>query len=361
MTEPTPPRFRPTTPLAIEARGLSRSFDGHAAVADLTLEVYEGELFALLGPSGSGKTTVLRMIAGFERPDGGELRLWNELVAGHNRFVPPERRRVGMVFQDYALFPHMSVGRNVAYGLPRDAASAQRVEEVLALAGLEGFAERSVHELSGGEQQRVALARALAPRPRLLLLDEPFSNLDATLRASVRTEVRSIVKQSGITALLVTHDQEEALSVADHVGFMWGGRLEQSGTPDEVYSSPATLHVAQSIGDPNVLSYPVLEGRVQTPFGEYDAPRSSNGGPAGGRTPRCTVVLRPEDLQIMPGGLPGEVTAREYYGHDQVLLVRLADGTEVRMRVAPHERFGGVGPIVVGLRRDPLLFAAEDA
>ena len=340
---------------AVVAEGLRRTFasaggEDVVAVADLTLEVQEGELFALLGPSGCGKTTSLRLIAGFERPQAGALSLHGEPIAGARVFVPPERRGVGMVFQDYALFPHMTVAGNVAYGLPRGDDRDARVREALALTGLAGFGERSVHELSGGEQQRVALARALAPRPRLLLLDEPFSNLDPALRSRVRGELREILKRAVATAVLVTHDQEEALSIADRVGFMWEGRIEQSGRPDELYSNPATLNAAGFIGDANVLRFAVESGRVRTPFGEFDAPDGAV---------HCSVVVRPEEFQVMAGGAPGEVVRREYYGHDQVLYVQLRDGVEVRVRVGPHERLGGAGPIALGLRRDPLLFAVD--
>ena len=379
-TASAPPPVEGETP-AVEATALRRTFEGGAGVHDLSLTLRTGELLALLGPSGCGKTTSLRLIAGFERAAGGELALWGEPVAGARLHVPPERRGVGMVFQDYALFPHLSVAQNVAYGLRggglrsggrrgsgpwgglrgggrRASEREARVAEVLAMTGLAGLADRGVHELSGGEQQRVALARALAPRPRLLLLDEPFSNLDPALRGQVRAELRAIVKSAGATALLVTHDQEEALSIADRVAFMWAGRVEQVGTPDEVYLRPATLHAAQFIGDANIYHLPVTQGRVATAFGEYEAPAGAA---------RCAVVLRPEDLQVQAGGIAGHVVEREYYGHDQVLHVELGDSTagasgtaageRVRVRLGPHERITATGPIALGLRRDPLLFA----
>ncbi len=344
-----PPPSRPAATVAVEARGLHVAFGNVEAVRDLTLDVLEGELFALLGSSGCGKTTALRLLAGFERPDGGTLRLWEELVASATTFVPPERRGVGMVFQDYALFPHMSVAENVAYGLPKPG-RAERVAEALALTGLEGFGSRSVFDLSGGEQQRVALARALAPRPRLLLLDEPFSNLDQALRTRVRAEVRDIVKRAGTTAILVTHDQEEALSIADRLAFMDRGRILQVGTPDEIYSNPTSLACAEFIGDANVVRLEAHAGRVETRFGDFEAPVEEG---------RVALVLRPEDLQVMPGGVPGEVVRREYYGHDQVLHVRLDDHSELRIRVAPHERLVAAGPIALGLRRDPHIFADD--
>ena len=247
----------PDGAVALRAMGLRRRFGAVTALADFTLEVEAGELCAVLGPSGSGKTTALRLIAGFERPDEGVLELFGERVAGGRTFVPPERRGVGMVFQDYALFPHLTVAENVAYGLRRGLNGRERearIGEVLTLTGLDGLGGRSVHELSGGEQQRAALARALAPRPRLLLLDEPFSNLDAALRGRVRGEVREIVRRAGITTILVTHDQEEALSIADRVAFIWRGRVEQSGTPEDIYLRPATLRVAESVGDAMVAA-----------------------------------------------------------------------------------------------------------
>ncbi len=360
---PGPSADRERGTLAVEASGLRRTFGPDAGVLDLSLAVRAGELMTLLGPSGCGKTTALRLVAGFEQASAGELTLWGERVAGPELHVPPERRGVGMVFQDYALFPHLSVAHNVAYGLAGGGLRRRpgtdreaRVAEVLELTGLAGVAGRGVHELSGGEQQRVALARALAPRPRLLLLDEPFSSLDLALRGQMRAELRAIVKRAGATALLVTHDQEEALSIADRVAFMWQGRIEQVGTPDEVYSRPATLPAARFIGDANIYDLPVEHGLVATPFGEHEAPA--------GRS-RCYVVLRPEDLQVQAGGTPGRVIEREYYGHDQVLHVELAQtaespspapGVRVRVRLGPHERITPTGPIALGLRRNPLLF-----
>ncbi len=346
--DPSGLAVRPGGALAVDARGLRLAFGGVDAVRDLTVEVRAGELFALLGPSGCGKTTALRLIAGFEHPDAGSLELWGEEMTDGSTFVPPERRGVGMVFQDYALFPHMTVAENVAYGLRQDrSARPARVAEVLALTDLDGFGDRAVHELSGGEQQRVALARALAPGPRLLLLDEPFSNLDQSLRTRVRSEVREIVKRSGTTAILVTHDQEEALSISDRLAFMWRGSIRQTATPDEIYARPSSLECAEFIGDANVWRMRASDGYVRSALGDFAAPVRDGG---------CALVLRPEDLQVLPGGIPGQVFGREYYGHDQVLHVRLQDGLEVRIRVGPHERLAGAGPIAIGLRRDPIVF-----
>jgi iron(III) transport system ATP-binding protein len=343
-------------PIAMRAERLRRVFDGVEAVSDLSLEVYEGEFFALLGPSGCGKTTALRLIAGFERPDAGVLTLWDDVVSGRGGFVPPEDRGVGMVFQDYALFPHMSVEQNVAYGLGDRDGRQERIAEVLELTSLTALAGRGVHELSGGEQQRVALARALAPRPRLLLLDEPFSNLDLTLRSRVRAEVREIVRRAGATAILVTHDQEEALSIADRVGFMWNGRVEQAGSPEDLYARPATLHAAQFVGDANVYHLEVRDshapngGVLTTPFGDYPAPEGVR---------RAVVVVRPEELRLVgEGPLTGQVVQREFYGHDQVLRVELADGTSVRVRLGPREHNDGE-TVTIELNGEPLIFAVD--
>ena len=336
--------------LIVDASGLRRLFPGGGGVRDLTLQLAEGEFATLLGPSGSGKTTSLRLIAGFEEADAGSLRLRGQLVADAKTCLPPERRGLGMVFQDYALFPHMTVGENIAYGLPRSGDRAARVTEMLALVGLQGFEARGVHEISGGEQQRVSLARALAPRPTLLLLDEPFSNLDASLRGRMRAEVRDIVKRSGTTTLLVTHDQEEALSISDRVAFMWRGRVEQAGTPDQIYQHPATLHVAESIGDANLLRLASREGYVDTPFGRLRAPSEGSA--------ECAVVIRPEDVQVATSGVSVSLVGREYYGHDQVLHVRLEDGTMIRARIGAHESVPPSETFTVGLRREPVVLAA---
>ena len=344
---------------ALRAAGLSRHYHGVTAVDDFTLEVEAGEFCAILGPSGSGKTTVLRLIAGFERPDGGTLELFGRPTAGGGTFVAPDRRDVGMVFQDYALFPHMNVAENVAYGLRGGVRSGrdrrERVREVIELTGLGGLEQRSVHELSGGEQQRAALARALAPGPRMLLLDEPFSNLDAGLRGRLRLEVREIVRRAGATAILVTHEQEEALSLADRVAFMWRGRVEQSGTPEAIYREPRTLRIATSIGDAMVLPARASGGLVRSPFGDHPAPAGAG---------ECAVVIRPEDVWIGDAGesgVPGEVLDRTFYGHDQVLRVRTRDGADLRVRVGAGPEYERLGRVTLRLRREPQVFAREPA
>ena len=344
-------------PPALRAEGLTRRFGGAAVVDGLDLEVAEGEFCAILGASGSGKTTALRLIAGFERPDGGALALFGRPAAGEGVFVPPDRREVGMVFQDYALFPHMNVAANVAYGLRGGdgATRRERVREALELTGLGGLGERAVHELSGGEQQRAALARALAPRPRLLLLDEPFSNLDAGLRSRLRSEVREIVRRAGATAILVTHEQEEALSLADRVAFMWRGRIEQHGPPEEIYRRPRTLRVAASVGDATVLPSHARGGLARSPFGEHPAPAVDG---------ECAVVIRPEDVRIAAAGEPGvpaEVLDRTFYGHDQVLTVRTESGAELRVRTGPDAPWRPPCRVALRLAREPQVFAGDAA
>ncbi len=239
------------------------------AVDGLSLRVAEGEILALLGPSGCGKTTTLRLIAGLESPDAGTITLRGQVVAGPGRAVPPEERGIGIVFQDYALFPHLTVADNVAFGLPRDGATGARVEPVLDLVGLGGFGARYPHELSGGQQQRVALARALAPAPALMLLDEPFSNLDADLRAQMRDEVERILRTSGTTAVFVTHDQEEAFTLADRVGVLQAGRIEQLAPPQELYHRPATRFVAAFVGAADFLPGLVTAEGIVTEVGTF--------------------------------------------------------------------------------------------
>jgi iron(III) transport system ATP-binding protein len=309
------------TPTMIRLERVSRSFGAVRAVAEASLEVGKGEFVALLGPSGCGKTTLLRLIAGFEVPDGGTVRVGDELVAG-GAWVPPERRHVGMVFQDYALFPHLSVARNVGYGLARGG-RGQRVREALELVGLAGHGDRFPHELSGGQQQRVALARALAPEPSVVLLDEPWSNIDPVLRSSMRDELAAILRATGVTVLLVTHEQEEAFSLADRVALMRDGSIVQTGAPEEIYYDPATRWAAEFVGAANVLPGRLEDGLVETLVGRFPAP---NGDAPGA----VEVLVRPEllELAVDPDGT-GEVVRREFRGHDVFYRVRLANGTTV--------------------------------
>jgi iron(III) transport system ATP-binding protein len=322
----------PTRTTALACRGLVKRYGRTVAVDGVDLEVPRGSLTALLGPSGCGKTTVLRMIAGLLAPDEGEIVIDGAPVADHRTFVPPEKRPVGLVFQDYALFPHLSVARNVAYGLshlPRRDRKA-RVHEVLDLVGLADLGRRLPTALSGGQQQRVALARALAPSPELVLLDEPFSNLDAALRSNVREEVRAILRAADATAVFVTHDQEEALSLADRVAVMDAGRIHQIDEPQTLYTRPATRFVAGFVGEADVLTAHRVEAfLVDSPLGQLPT-----ADPVG--TATVAAVIRPESLQVTADTRgDATVTGIEYFGHDQLVHVRLADGTPLRARRGP--------------------------
>ncbi|MEX1178138.1 MAG: ABC transporter ATP-binding protein [Nitriliruptor sp.] len=322
----------PTRTTALACRGLAKAYGATVAVDGVDLEVPRGSLTALLGPSGCGKTTVLRMIAGLLAPDAGEIVIDDRTVADHRTHVPPEKRPVGLVFQDYALFTHLSVARNVAYGLghlPRRE-RRERVAEVLDLVGLADLGRRLPAALSGGQQQRVALARALAPSPELILLDEPFSNLDASLRATVREEVRAILRAADATAVFVTHDQEEALSLADRIAVMDAGRIHQIDDPQTLYTRPATRFVAGFVGEADVLPAERVDTfLVDTALGQLptaDAVTSA----------QVAAVVRPESLQVSahPQGT-ATITGIEYFGHDQLVHVRLADGTSIRARRGP--------------------------
>src|SRR5690606_17354985 len=284
---------------------------GTEVLHGVDLDVAEGSVVALLGPSGCGKTTLLRSIAGLERPSGGEVRIGDTLVSGPGTHVPPERRRIGMVFQDWALCPHLTVGGNVAFGLPRAERKGPRVEAALELVGLEGFGDRMPGTLSGGQQQRVALARALAPDPSALLLDEPFSNLDTTLRARVRTEVHELLHRVGITTVFVTHDQDEAFVLGDDVAVMSEGLIVQQAPPHELYADPATAWVAHFVGDANLVPGVARQGRAATALGDIDLRSPVEGS--------CEVLLRPEDLALGSeagdgAGTSAHVELVEYYG-----------------------------------------------
>src|SRR3990170_4151806 len=281
--------------MRLELRDLTRSFDGVTAVDGLSLVVSAGRIGCLLGPSGSGKTTVLRCIAGFEHPDAGEVLAGGERLSGPGVWVPPERRRIGMVFQDYALFPHLDAFGNTAFGLRGLPAidRRRRAMEMLELVGLADHARKMPHELSGGQQQRVALARALAPRPRLVLLDEPFSNLDAEVRMDLAQHVRTALLAEGATSLLVTHDQREAFAIADEIGVMRAGRLEQWDAPWRLYHSPATRFVADFVGEGAFIEGTVLgPGRVSTELGVVEGQLTLD-RPVG---TRVDLLLRPDDV-----------------------------------------------------------------
>ncbi|MDS0298745.1 ABC transporter ATP-binding protein [Halogeometricum sp. S1BR25-6] len=319
----------------LELDGVRREYAGTAALADVSLSVAEGEFFTLVGPSGCGKTTTLRLVAGLESPDAGAVRFGGEDVRG----VPTEDRDVGVVFQNYALFPHMSVRENVAYGLQFDGPPAgttkeERVDELLSMVNLEGMGGRDPDELSGGQQQRVALARALAPEPRVLLLDEPMSALDARLREQLRRSVKAIQRELDVTTLYVTHDQEEALAVSDRVAVMNAGRVEQVGTPQAIYRRPETAFVASFVGDNNVFEAEVLASPPESTAArvadaEFELPPVDA---AAGETVRFCV--RPERLSVAdppspdapspPNRLTVDVETAEFLGDTTRLYCRWA-------------------------------------
>jgi iron(III) transport system ATP-binding protein len=330
---------------ALRVSQLRKSFGMVQAVDDVSFEVDHGGVLGVLGPSGCGKTTVLRLIAGFERPDAGTVEIGGRVVADTRRQLPPERRRVGMVFQEAALFPHLDVAANIGFGLPRPGHAA-RVAELTALVGLAGLSARMPHELSGGQQQRVALARALAPEPELVLLDEPFSGLDATLRAELRDEVREILRAAGATVVFVTHDREEALAMADRVAVMRAGRIEQVSTPAELYLRPINRFVAGFVGHANLVPGRVVGGEVETRLGAFRAPHGSL--PEGAS---AEALLRPEQLHLMPmrEEQPGEpifrVVRRSFHGA-QVRYRVAADGVELEV-IAPSTSVLSIGAEVV--------------
>jgi iron(III) transport system ATP-binding protein len=346
--------------LGLSIRGLRKSYEGHVVLDGVDLDVPAKSLTAVLGPSGSGKTTLLRVIAGFERADRGSVSVAGTVVDGEGRRVPPERRRIGYVPQEGALFPHLTVTANIGFGVPR-AGRRERVAELLEMIGLRSFGDRYPHELSGGEQQRVALARALAIRPSLVLLDEPFSSLDAGLRASVRRDVARVLHEAEATAILVTHDQDEALSMASRVAVLRHGRFVQHDSALEVYARPADVDVARFVGDANLLRAVCRGDRAETGLGTHLlAGTFSDGAP-------LVVLVRPEDIELSPLDAPrgatggsaewkaGTVLAVDYHGHDSVVGVELdvpvADAPiQVRLAAAPAVQPGD--RVVVRARTD---------
>jgi iron(III) transport system ATP-binding protein len=314
----------------VELREVGKAYGGVVAVRSLTLSVRRGAIVALLGPSGCGKSTTLRLIAGLEDPDNGEIRLAGRTVAGAGRPVPPEARQLGMVFQDYALFPHLTVEANIAFPLdrlPRGERRA-RVAELLDLAGLAGYGGRYPHELSGGQQQRVALARALAPRPAIVLLDEPFSNLDATMRKEMREELRDVLQAAGAAALLVTHDQEEAFSLADRIAVMDRGTLLQVDSPRQLYRRPASRAVAALVGEANFLPGEARGADAGCALGSVPLVEPTHGA--------VELLIRPEALAVLPDPAgPARVRAVTYTGASQSVRLSLPDGTSLRARTGP--------------------------
>jgi iron(III) transport system ATP-binding protein len=323
--------------IALQCDYLAKHFGNTIAVNDLSFSLKIGRFMALLGPSGCGKTTSLRMIAGLEHPTSGRIQVSQQIVVDNHVWVPPHQRKIGLVFQDYALFPHMTVSKNVAYGLNAARETKQRrVMEVLELVGLYGLGERMPHELSGGQQQRVALARALAPSPQIMLLDEPFSNLDASLRLQVREDVRRILNEAGVTTVLVTHDQEEAFSLAGEVGVMLEGELQQIAPPREVYQFPATRQVAQFVGDANFVVGEASGETAVCVLGQIPLQNPFSG--------LVEILVRPENLALSLTDTPqdGNATVEQivYLGYDQLLHLRIKDHDKLLVaRIRSVERY----------------------
>jgi iron(III) transport system ATP-binding protein len=301
--------------MLLEIRNLSLSYGDQPVLTDLNFEAQQGQLTAVLGASGAGKSTLLRLVAGFEAPTSGEIFIDSKLVSSSKDVLAPEKRGVGIVPQDSALFSHLTVSQNIGFGLPKG--SDARVRELLELVGLADYGNRKPASLSGGQAQRVALARALAPRPKLILLDEPFSALDAELRGRLREDVRAVLRAENASAILVTHDQEEALSLADRVAVMRDGRVIQSGTPTEIYNAPADLGIATFLGDSILVQGKVEEGKVLTDLGKLSPLNSVVNGQIG------VVAIRSENfyLQPNPSG-DSEVIGRVFFGHDAVVEVQ---------------------------------------
>ena len=324
---------------AVRCENLTKNYGQSLAVQNLDLTIGDGEILALLGPSGSGKTTALRLIAGFEVPDSGTVEISGNRVAGPGMYIPPERRRVGMVFQDYALFPHLSVSENVGFGIADKASREPQIAETLVLVGLDGLGQRMPHELSGGQQQRVALARALAPRPDVLLLDEPFSNLDAGLRLQVRTEVRDILKSTKTTALFVTHDQDEALYMGDQVAILDRGELQQVETPEGIYHTPLTKFVANFMGPSHFMRATYRNGNLETMLGTV--PWNREPPPQD-----VEVLVRPDDLSMEPSGSgQGEIVSRIFQGSFYLYEILLGSGEFVQV-LQHHTKHFEVGTTV---------------
>jgi iron(III) transport system ATP-binding protein len=346
-----------THPL-LELRHITKQFvnNGVPAVKDVSLNLAEGELLGVLGPSGCGKTTLLRLIAGFEQPDAGRIAVAGRVIVQPGLCVPPEQRSLGIVFQDFALFPHLTVAQNVEFGLkPLDRLGAkQRRAEAIAVVGLAGLENRYPHELSGGQQQRVALARALAPRPPLILLDEPLSSLDIQLRLHLRQEIREILKATGTSAILVTHDQEEALSISDQIAVMWQGKIVQMGVPEAIYQAPASQFVAEFVTQANFLPAQRKGDVWKTDIGCFNASESASNIDIG-----CFdagyLMIRQESIRLKPDtDALTIIQDRQFLGNEYRYCLVMPSGKKLYARTA-IQTYLAVGTPVQVLIAEPEL------
>ena len=312
--------------LIIRARSLSKSYGEEVVLTDFNLDVWKGSIFGILGVSGSGKTTALRLLAGFENPDSGIIEMHDKTVFSEEINLPPEERNIGMVFQDYALFPHLNVEKNIAFGLSNEEINNGRLNEVLDMCNLKQYKNKFPQDISGGQQQRVALARALAPNPDVVLLDEPFTSLDAQMARQLRDEVVSLLNETQTTAIIVTHDQEEALSVCDIVSVLEEGKVIQSATPQEIYLNPISQNVANSVGDPNIIKGFSTNGRVETALGTFVSAYDG----------ALDVSIRPECIEVTLDS-KGSYVVKEciFYGHDQIVTFENKEGDIFRSRMGP--------------------------
>ena len=345
------------TEFAVQCTGLTKRFGSLKAVDEVDLTVRSGETLSIVGPSGSGKTTILRIIAGFETIDAGIVTLQGVPVSTPQTSIPPERRRVGLVFQEHALFPHKTVAENVSFGLHKMPANdrRKRQEDVLDLVQLSHYAQRYPHELSGGERQRVALARSLAPKPSVLLLDEPFSGLDANLRLRIREEVKTILAASGATVIFVTHDQEGALFMGDTIAIIDKGKIEQTGAPQQVFHAPTTKFAARFLGTADFLHGTYQNGKVETEIGVFPASIEGSG--------ECEVMTRPDDIDLAPSDDgPGTVVSQTFQGISNLYRVKLPSGAVLRAQRPHHESYapGDRVDIRPSLHYTPRCFAADD-
>ncbi|MEO1209952.1 MAG: ABC transporter ATP-binding protein [Cyanobacteria bacterium J06638_20] len=358
-------------PASLSLVGVSHQFPGCPvpAVADVSLELPPGDILALLGPSGCGKTTLLRLIAGFEQPQRGQIAIAGTLVTNRTIRIPPERRSVGMVFQDFALFPHLTVAENLAFGLKRlgKAVVEERVQEAIALIGLQDYDQRYPHELSGGQQQRVALARALAPRPNLVLLDEPLSNLDVQVRVALRQEIREVLKATGTSAVFVTHDQEEAMAIADQVAVMRLGQLEQQGTPETLYQEPTSRFVAEFVTQANFLTAHQHNQYWETEIGSFgmervqcvcNAPWSEDSHPA----VQGDLMIRQEDLvPVVDESGTIVVRDRQFLGREYGYTLQTPSGQILRARTSSRIQIPIGTPVRLDLSQVNFRFFPHNA